>query len=183
MRCGGVPGPYIVGSHWAAKETPPGSPVFRSMPGHGREPPSCGACGRRLGMLREVFDRRLLQQNLPKADYFFHFARSFARSSSRITSELVNPLSIKLSSNASRSHLGSRLGIIFLTCSTTRAGQKRQSIVCAVRCAPRQTTPTRCSISRCCFSETTSTPRRPTIGGVISLMTINLNGQHGRVGP
>src|SRR5262249_16249355 len=57
------------------------------------------------------------------------------------------------------------------------------SSVCAVRCEPRRTTPTRCSIWRSYFSETISMQRRRSTGGVISPMILNLNGQHGRVGP
>ena len=75
-----------------------------------------------------------------------------------------------------------RLGTTFPTCWTSRAGQKPQSIVCAVRCEPRRTTPMQCSISHCCFNETTSMQRRRSTGGVISPMTLNLNGQRGRVG-
>src|SRR5262245_66499972 len=59
---------------------------------------------------------------------------------------------------------------------------EEQSIVCAVRSEPRRTMPTRCSISRCCYSEATSTQRRRSTGGAISPRTANLNGQHGRAG-
>src|SRR5205823_3277873 len=66
---------------------------------------------------------------------------------------------------------------------TSRAGQKPPSIVCAVRCELRRTTSMPCLISRYCFSVTTSTRRRRSTGGVISPMTLNLNGQHGHGGP
>ena len=76
-----------------------------------------------------------------------------------------------------------KLGITFPTCWTSRAGQKPQSIVCAVRSEPPRIMSTRCSILRCCYSEATSTQRRRSTGGAISPRTANLNGQHGRVGP
>src|ERR1700756_5302042 len=41
----------------------------------------------------------------------------------------------------------------------------------------------RCSISRSCFSETTSTRKPRSIGGTISQMKLNPNGQHGHGGP
>src|SRR5262245_23598738 len=53
-----------------------------------------------------------------------------------------------------------KFGTIFPTCWTSRAGQKPQSIVCAVRSEPRRTMPTRCSILRCCYNAATSTRRR-----------------------
>jgi len=76
-----------------------------------------------------------------------------------------------------------KLGTIFPTCWTSRAGQKPRSIVCAVRSEPPRIMSTRCSILRCCYSEATSTRRRRSTGGAISPRTANLNGQHGRVGP
>src|SRR5262249_29644553 len=76
-----------------------------------------------------------------------------------------------------------KLGTIFPTCWTSRAGQKPQSIVCTLRSEPRRTMPTRCSILRYCYSEATSTQRRRSTGGAISPRTANLNGQHGRAGP
>src|SRR5262245_31927909 len=76
-----------------------------------------------------------------------------------------------------------KLGTIFPTCWTSRAGQKPQSIVCAVRSEPPRIMSTRCSILRCCYSEATSTRRRRSTGGAISPRTASLNGQHGRVGP
>jgi hypothetical protein len=47
----------------------------------------------------------------------------------------------------------------------------------------RRTMPTRCLISRCYFSEATSTRGRRSTGGAVSPMTLNPNGQRGRVGP
>jgi hypothetical protein len=65
---------------------------------------------------------------------------------------------------------------------TSRVGPKPPSIVCAVRCELRRTTPTSCSISRSCYSEARSMRRRRSTGGNISPMTLNLNGQRGRGG-
>ena len=76
-----------------------------------------------------------------------------------------------------------KLGTIFPTYWTSKVAQKPQSIVCAVRCRPTRNTLTRCLISRCCFSKTTSTRRPRSTGGVISPMTLNLNGQHAHVDP
>src|SRR5262249_28901270 len=70
-----------------------------------------------------------------------------------------------------------KLGTIFPTCWTSRAGQKPQSIVCVVRSEPRRTMPTRCSVLRCCYSEATSTQRRRSTGGAISPQTANLDGR------
>jgi tetratricopeptide (TPR) repeat protein len=60
-------------------------------------------------------------------------------------------------------------------------GRSEAAIDCLRRAlqAPR-TTPTRCLISRSCFSETTGRQRRRRVGGAIWPTTLNLNGQHER---
>jgi len=75
-----------------------------------------------------------------------------------------------------------KLGTIFPTCWTSRAGQKPRSIVCARRCGPPRPTLMRFSISRFCFNGGTSTRKLRNTGGNISPLMLNLNGQHGRGG-
>ena len=57
------------------------------------------------------------------------------------------------------------------------------SIVCGARSRLHRTTPTRCLILRCYYSEVVGTRKRRSTGGNILPTMLNLNGQHAHVDP